>query len=69
MVKYTKSENLLSIVKKIILKRDKFLNLANKIPTPFYVYDKEGMDESIESFVASFQRHIPNFSIILCCKT
>ncbi|OGF71747.1 MAG: hypothetical protein A3C80_02075 [Candidatus Ryanbacteria bacterium RIFCSPHIGHO2_02_FULL_45_43] len=61
MVKYTKSENLLLIVKKILLKKDKFLNLANKHPTPFYAYDQEGMDESIESFVASFQRHIPNF--------
>ena len=61
MVRHTKSENLLPIVKKILLKKDKFLNLANKHPTPFYVYDQEGMDESIESFVASFQRHIPNF--------
>jgi|SRR3989344_2014761 len=61
MVRHTKSENLLPIVKKILLKKDKFLNLVNKHPTPFYVYDQEGMDESIESFVASFQRHIPNF--------
>jgi diaminopimelate decarboxylase len=56
MVKYTKPENLLPLVKKILLKKDKFLNVANKTPTPFYVYDQEGMDESIESFVASFQR-------------
>jgi len=61
MVKYTKLENLLPLVKTILLKKDKFLNLANKTPTPFYVYDQEGMDESIESFVASFQRYIPNF--------
>jgi len=61
MVQYTKSENLLPVVKKILLKKDKFLNLANKTPTPFYVYDQEGMDKNIESFVASFQRHIPNF--------
>ena len=68
MEQYTKSENLLLIVKKILLKKDKFLNLANKIPTPFYVYDQEGMDESIESFVASFQRHIPNFQSYYAVK-
>jgi len=68
MVKYTKSENLLLIVKKILLKKDKFLNLANKHPTPFYVYDQEGMDESIESFGASFQRHIPNFQLYYAVK-
>ena len=61
MAQYTKSENLLPIVKKILSKKDKFLNLANKHPTPFYVYDQEDVDESIESFGASFQRHIPNF--------
>ena len=57
----TKSENLLPVIEKILLKKDKFLKLARKYQTPFYVYDQENIDESIKMFVAAFQRHIPNF--------
>ncbi|MBI3335435.1 MAG: alanine racemase, partial [Candidatus Portnoybacteria bacterium] len=68
MAEHIKSENLSLIVEKILLKKDKFLNLANKHSTPFYVYDQEGIDESIESFVASFRRHIPNFQSYYAVK-
>jgi len=58
---YTESKNLLPIVEKIILKKDKFLKLADSHETPFYVYDQELLDESIEAFVSAFHKYIPNF--------
>jgi diaminopimelate decarboxylase len=61
MVEHIKSGNLLLIVEKILLKKDKFLNTTKKHPTPFYVYDQKGVDESIEVFTTSFRKHITNF--------
>jgi len=54
-------QNLLPIVEKILSKKNRFLDLVNRHATPFYVYDQEGMDESVEQFIKSFRAHIPNF--------
>ncbi len=64
----TKSKNLLSVVEKILLKKDNFLRLARKHQTPFYAYDQEAVDESIKMFVATFQQHIPNFQSYYAVK-
>ncbi len=61
MAEHIKSENLSLIVEKILLKKDKILNITKKHPTPFYIYDQEGIDESIEMFTTSFRKHITNF--------
>ena len=57
----TKSKSLLPVVEKILLKKDKFLKLVCKYQTPFYVYDQEAIDKTINRFVATFQRYVPNF--------
>lgn len=61
MAEHIKSENLSLIVEKILLKKDKILNITKKHQPPFYVYDQEGVDESIEVFTTSFRKHITNF--------
>lgn len=63
-----KSENLLPVIEKVLLKKDKFLKLAHKYQTPFYVYDQENIDESIKTFITAFQRHIPNFQSYYAVK-
>lgn len=68
MSRHEKSENLLSIVEKILLKKDKFLKLSKRYKTPFYVYDQEFLDESIDTFINTFQRYIPNFQAYYAIK-
>lgn len=50
-----------SAVESILAKKKNFLNLVKKYDTPFYVYDQEGLDKSINRFVASFKKYIPKF--------
>jgi len=54
-------QNPASVVEIILLRKKNFLNLVKKYNTPFYVYDQEGLDESINRFVASFKKYIPKF--------
>lgn len=54
-------QNPASVVESILSKKKNFLNLVKKHNTPFYVYDQEGLDESINRFVASFKKYIPKF--------
>lgn len=56
------------IVKYISEKSDDFMKLADKYQTPFYVYDEEALDESINNFVTAFQTHIPKFEICYALK-
>jgi diaminopimelate decarboxylase len=61
-------QNLLPIVEKILSKKNRFLDLVKRHATPFYVYDQEGMDESVEQFIKSFRAHIPNFQAYYAVK-
>lgn len=54
-------QNSASTVESILAKKKNFLNLVKKYDTPFYVYDQEGLDESINRFVVSFKKYIPKF--------
>lgn len=55
------SQSPTSIVENILAKKSNFLTLTNKHKTPFYVYDQDGLDESIDRFTASFKKYIPKF--------
>ncbi len=41
--------------------REKILMLSKKYETPFYVFDKQALQEDLENFVNIFSTHIPNF--------
>jgi diaminopimelate decarboxylase len=58
---YFTTGNLLPIVEKILSKRNSFLALTEKYKTPFYAYDQEELDGSVERFMKAFQSHIPRF--------
>ena len=61
-------QNSASAVESILAKEKNFLNLIKKYDTPFYVYDQEGLDESINRFVASFKKYIPKFQSYYAVK-
>lgn len=65
---YFTTGNLLPIVEKILSKRNSFLALTKKYKTPFYAYDKECLDESIEQFTKAFQTHVPRFQAYYAMK-
>lgn len=56
------------LVNYISKKSGDFLELADKYQTPFYVYDVEALDESIDNFVSAFQAHIPEFETCFALK-
>lgn len=60
--------DLLPIVEKIISKRDLFLALTQKHNTPFYAYDRQELNESIERFMKAFQTHVPRFQAYYAVK-
>ncbi len=61
-------QNPASVVEIILSRKKNFLNLVKKYNTPFYVYDQEGLDESINRFVASFKKYIPKFQSYYAVK-
>jgi len=63
-----RNKNLLPLVEKILSKKNSFIDLVNKHKTPFYVYDQEGIDESIKHFTKAFSAHIPNFQSYYAVK-
>lgn len=50
---------LLPMVKLILKKRNKFLKLAKKYPTPFYIIDQNQLESDIRSFKLAFSRYMP----------
>ncbi len=46
-------------VEKILAKKEKFLALTKKYPTPFYVFDNESFTQNCRAFKTSFQKYIP----------
>lgn len=51
--------NLLPMIKHILKKRRAIVALTKKYPTPFYIFDQEELKSSINTFVASFQKYLP----------
>lgn len=57
-----KQTNTLShLVRYISGKSERFLSLAKKYQTPFYVYDEEALDMAIDSFMQAFKSNLSNF--------
>lgn len=65
---YFTTGNLLPIVEKVLSKKNSFLALAKKYKTPFYAYDREGLDENVERFMKAFRSHIPRFQAYYAMK-
>ena len=61
--------NLQPIVKKILKKREKILKLANKYPTPFYIFDQEELSNSVISFLTAFKTYLPEFEAFYAIKS
>ncbi|MEK7507973.1 MAG: hypothetical protein AAB602_02730 [Patescibacteria group bacterium] len=56
-----KRGNLLNVVNYILGRKKEIAGLVRRHRTPFYIYDREALDSSIDSFLSSFKREIPSF--------
>lgn len=63
-----KRPNFLPMVEKFINQRKKILSLVKKHPTPFYLFDKSSLDESINDFKNSFKKFIPDLEYYYAVK-
>lgn len=64
-----KTGNLLPLVKNILSKKEKIINLANKKQTPFFIYDCFEAQKNIAEFKKEFQANIPNLQIYYALKS
>jgi len=53
--------DLLSVVENVLKKKNRIEKLVSQNKTPFYVFDKESLDNSINLFNDSFQKEIKSF--------
>ena len=60
--------NLLPVIKRMMKKRKRILQLAEKHRTPFYLVDEAQLEESIRGFSASFRRYLPDCSPFYAVK-
>jgi diaminopimelate decarboxylase len=60
--------SLFGVVEKIFDRKNKIIKLASKYATPFYVYDENALDDSIERFNSSFSREVPSFKAYYALK-
>lgn len=63
------SGNLLSVIRAIKTKRKRILEIASRIDTPYYLFDMEGLEQSIQEFQHAFQSHIPNCQSFYAVKS
>jgi diaminopimelate decarboxylase len=63
-----KTGSLLSVANYIFSKNKKIKRLVSKHRTPFYVFDKQALDESIDCFMDAFKNEIPRFSAYYALK-
>jgi len=56
------------VVKSILTKKEKLLELAQKYPTPFFVLDVPALEESVLNFKGAFQNHFPDCSSYYAVK-
>ena len=62
------SGDVLNVVENIFRKKNNIKNLVLKYNTPFYVYDEDSLNKSIEKFVTAFSREIPSFKAYYALK-
>ena len=60
--------DLRSLVGQALTKKEALLNLAQKYPTPFYVFDKSALKDAVDSFTSAFNVQIPNFKAYYAMK-
>lgn len=60
--------NPLPVVKKALKERKAILKLIKKHKTPFYLYDKKALLQSIREFKSAFSAHIPSVEIYYAMK-
>lgn len=57
------------IEKFYLAKAKRLLAIAKKHPTPFYVFDRKELQQSIDEFTSAFNRHIPRASYYYAVKS
>ena len=60
--------SLFNVFDNIVKKSTKINNLVKTHKTPFYVFDQHVLDNSIDSFLKSFQKEIPSFKAYYAIK-
>jgi len=63
-----KDKNLYQVVSSILKKRDAIIKLANEYKTPFYVFDEDALDDSIDAFLKAFKKELPSFKAYYAIK-
>lgn len=61
--------DLFPIVKDIMHKKNRILDLTDKYKTPFYLIDEHGLHESINEFKKNFDRTIPGIGYFFAMKS
>ncbi len=61
--------NLLAVVEEVLRKRTKILQLAQKHPTPFYLFDQANLQTDIKHFVKVFRQNIPSTELYYAVKS
>lgn len=62
------SAPLLHIVEEILSKKDQFLSLIKRSPTPFYAFDTPNLERAAARFQSAFERSIPGFKAFYAVK-
>ena len=60
---------LFGVVTDILKKRSAILKVSHKYPTPFYLFDRRGLQTSIKEFKTVFGQHIPRLNIFYAVKS
>ena len=60
--------NLFGVVQKILEKKGRIEHLTSERMTPFYIYDEDALDESIDRFITVFSKEIPAFRAYYALK-
>lgn len=60
--------NLRVLVQDLLSRKHAFLDLAKKYPTPFYVFDKRALLDTVDAFTGAFNEQIPNFKAYYAMK-
>ena len=63
-----KKGDLFHIVSQIVKKSKAIKNLANRNKTPFYAFDQQALDNSIDIFLKAFQKEISSFKAYYAVK-
>ncbi len=63
-----KKGNLFHIVSHVTKKSKQIKSLVNKNKTPFYVFDQQALDNSIDLFLEAFKKEIPSFKSYYALK-